>query len=222
MSTPIEVSWFWDWVPAAGRDAAQEKTWTGYLTGLLDTWTGAAMDTVRAAWPADAKQQSPFTTGAFASTVARDLLARADDLPGNCRLIWGAGFVGDEVRWLPLLVVVEFRPARPGDADYLMAMVGTEGFAGDIREPNVDYVSTERGDGIRVLALARDEDNSVYARVNAALRLEGPPVDLDVLLTTRALDMGQVSVIGFGMEALMNMVATEPLRFKVPAGQGLS
>jgi hypothetical protein len=212
MSTPIEVSWFWDWVPAAGRDAAQQATWTGYMTRLLDTWTGETMDAVRAAGAAEA----------FVSTVVRDLLARADELPGNCRLIWGAGFVGGEARWLPLLVVVEFREARPGDPAYLMAMVGTEGLADDIREPNVDYVTTEHGDGIRVLALAGDDDHGVYARVNAALRLEGPPVDMDVLLTTRVLDMGQIGVIGSGMDALMNMIATEPLRFNVPAGQTLS
>jgi hypothetical protein len=231
MSMPIEVSWFWDWVPAAGRDAAQQTTWTRHLAGLLDTWTGATMDAARAAraaWPAGTKPEFPFTTGAFAATVARDLLTRADELPGNCRLIWGAGFVGGEVRWLPLLVVVEFRPARPGDSAYLMTMVGTEGFADDVREPNVEYVTTEHGDGIRVLALAGDEHNGVYGRVNAALRLERPPADIDVLLTTRVLDMGQVGVIGFGMDELMNMIATQfaaepgdgvqPLRFSVPAG----
>jgi hypothetical protein len=232
VSAPIEVSWFWDWVPAAGRDAAQEATWTGHLAGLLDSWTGETMETVRAGWPAEAKRPSPFTTEAFAATVATDLLERADELPGNCRLIWGAGFIGDEVRWLPLLVVVEFRPARPGDSAYLMTLVGTEGFAGDIREPSVEYVTTDHGDGIRVLALTRGEGNAVYARINAALRLEGPPADLDVLLSTQVPDLGQAGVLGFGMETLMNMVANQiaappvdgvlPLRFTVPAGQDFS
>ena len=120
-----------------------------------------------------------------------------------------------------------------------MAVVGAEGFDDDVREPNVEYVSTAHGDGIRVLALARSEDEGLHGRVNAALRLEGgsgsgaPAAgDVDVLLTTRVTGLDQLAVIGFGVEALMNMIATQfaagpeddktVLRLVPPAGPGLS
>jgi hypothetical protein len=228
--TAIEVSWFWDWVPPAGRGAAQESAWIEHVTSLFDSWAGEALAAARARWPADAPVE--FPAAALESAEARGLLARADELPGNCRLIWGAGFIDDRLRWLPLLVLVEFREALPQDPAYLMGMVGVEGFDDDVREPTVDYVTTEHGDGIRVLALARGEGNAICGRVNAALRLEGAPVDIDVLLTTRVYDMGQFGVIGPGLDTLMNMIATqfaarpggdvEPLRFKFTAGRDLS
>ena len=234
-ATTIEVSWFWDWVPAAGRDDAERTAWTDYVAGLLDGWAGEKVAAARAAWPADAAQEFPFTVDEVGSAVAGDLLARADALPANARLIWGAGFVGAEVRWMPLLVVAEFRRARPEDPAYLMTVVGAEGFADDVREPAVDYVTTGHGDGIRVLALASSEREGAHARVNAALRLEGRAApgspDVDVLLSTRVFGMDQMAVIGYGVEALMTMIAdqfgTPPgdgaaaLRFDVAAGRDL-
>jgi len=235
----FEVSWFWDWVPGAASDATERSAWRKSVAGVLDDWVGEKVAAARAAWPADAAQEFPFTVEEMGAAVAGDLLERADDVPANCRLIWGAGFVGDEARWRPLVVLAEFRQARPDDSAYLMAVVGAEGFDDDVREPNVEYVSTAHGDGIRVLALARSEDEGLHGRVNAALRLEGgsgsgtPAAgDVDVLLTTRVTGLDQLAVIGFGVEALMNMIATQfaagpeddktVLRLVPPAGSGLS
>mgnify|MGYP001395995752 CR=1 FL=1 len=228
MPTTLDISWYWDWVPAADSDAGERAAWTESLTGLLEDWVGEKVAAARAAWPADAAEEFPFRTGEMGAAVARDLLERADELPRNCRLIWGAGFLGDEARWLPLLVLAEFREARPGDSAYLMNMVGAEGLPDDIREPNVEYVTTAHGDGVRVLALARAEGSEVHARVNAALRLEAPTGDVDVLLTTRATGLNQIAVIGSGVEAVMNMIAMQfaakpgddvaPLRFVPAAG----
>jgi hypothetical protein len=210
-----EISWAWDLVPATEADRAG---WPEFMAGLLDSWVGEQIEAARAAWPADATEAFPFQPGAMGATVARDLMERADALPANCRLIWGAGFVDDQVRWLPLLVLAEFR--EPGDADpaYLMSMVGADGRPGDIRPPHVEYVSTERGDGIRVLALARDSDGELHGRVNAALRLERPEGDLDVLFETRVNGMDQLAVIGAGVEAVLHLIAERAaeLRF-VPA-----
>ena len=63
---------------------------------------------------------------------------------------------------------------------------------------------------------------------------QGAPAagDVDVLLTTRVTGLDQLAVIGFGVEALMNMIATQfaagpeddktVLRLVPPAGSGLS
>lgn len=215
----LEVSWFWEWVPADGSDEAPRAAWTESVASRLDEWVGGKVAAARAAWPADADQEFPFTAGEMGSAVARDLLLRADDMPANCRLVWGAGFAGDEARWLPLLVLTEFRQARPGDSAYLMELAGADGFAGDVREPTVEYVTTEHGDGVRVVALARSEEG-LYGRVNAALRLEGPAGDVDVLLETRVKGLDQLAVIGSGVEAVMVMIADQhaagPLRFVPP------
>ncbi|MDW5323210.1 hypothetical protein [Plantactinospora sp. KLBMP9567] len=224
-TTSFEVSWYWDWVPAAGSDVAKRTAWTESLRSLLDGWVGEKVAAARAAWPADDPEEFPFTVDDMGSAVARSLLERADDLPRNCRLIWGAGFLGDEARWLPLLVLAEFRQARPEDPAYLMAMVGAEGFEDDIRPPNIEYVTTEHGDGVRVLALARSEGEGLHSRVNAALRLEGrptsgpPAMDVDVLLTTRVAALSQMAVIGTGVEAVMHMIATQ---FAAPPENGVS
>jgi hypothetical protein len=205
-ATSLEVSWFWDWVPT-GADAA---AWTAYVSQLLEKWAGAKVAAARAG------QDFPFTTGAMGEAVAEALLQRAGSVPDNCRLLWGAGFVNEDVRWLPLLILVEFRPARPGDSSYLMAEVGAEGFTGDVREPRVDYVTTERGDGVRVVALAESEGEGLHARVNAALRLERPGrADVDVLLSTRVKGMDKAGAIGAGVEVAMHEIASRAgeLRF---------
>jgi hypothetical protein len=178
------VSWFWDWVPAAGSDATG---WPDSVAALVDGWTGA-------------------TVGA---AMAGDLLAHAAGLAPNRRLMWGAGFLGEWVRWLPLVAIVEFREPMPGDSAYLMGAVGAEGFEDDVREPDVEYLSTAHGDAIRVLALTRSGDGGVHGRVDAALRLERPAGDVDVLLTSRADDLGRLAVIGDGMDALLTMIADQ-------------
>jgi hypothetical protein len=194
----IEVSWFWDWVPAAENAAA----WRTYVSGLLEDWAGAKVAAARTG------QNFPFATDEMGDAVADALLARAGSIPDNCRLLWGAGFVNDDVRWLPLLILVEFRPARLGDSSYLMNVVGAEGLEGDIREPQIEYVSTDRGDGVRVVALAESEDEGLHARVNAVLRLERPGhVDVDVLLSTRVKGMDKAGAIGGGIEAALHMIA---------------
>ncbi|GAA2655823.1 hypothetical protein [Paractinoplanes durhamensis] len=208
----LDVSWYWDWVPA---DPAAAADWTASLATLLDEWVGAQVAAARAAWTEDG--EFPFTAGEMGTAVARDLLERAAGLPANCRLIWGAGFVGDQPRWLPLLVLAEFRRARPEDPAYLMATVGAEGFPEDVREPAVDYVTTENGDGVRVVALARSEGEGLHGRVNAALRMEGPAGDIDVLLTTRVGGLDKLAVIGPAVEAVMHMIAADPPRFVPPA-----
>ena len=85
----IEVSWFWDWVPAADADDAERTAWSGYVTQLLDTWVGEKVAAARAAWPADADEEFPFHPGEMGPKVAHDLIGRTDGLPANCRLIWG-------------------------------------------------------------------------------------------------------------------------------------
>jgi hypothetical protein len=225
----IEVSWFWDWVPAAGADAEERAAWSEFVTNLLDTWVGEKVAAARAAWPADAPEEFPFTPGEMGPKVAHDLLERTEGLPANCRLIWGAGFLNETVRWLPVLILAEFREPRPGDSSYLMAMVGAEGLDGDIREPRVEYVTTAHGDGIRVIAMANSEGEGLHGRVTAALRLEGPPTDVDVLLSTRVAAMDQLAVIGPGIETLMRMIAGQfgaepgdgvlPLRFTTVAAE---
>jgi hypothetical protein len=206
----LEVSWFWDWVPAADDAAA----WTAYVSGLLDDWAGAKVAAART------DQNFPFATGEMGEAVAEALLARAGSVPDNCRLLWGAGFVNDDVRWLPLLILAEFRPARPGDSSYLMTEVGAEGFDDDIRDPQVEYVTTDRGDGVRVVALADSKGEGLHARVNAALRLETPArTGVDVLLSTRVKGMDKAGAIGAGVEVAMHMIASQAdqLRFGEPA-----
>lgn len=182
------VSWWWDWVPGAGTDAAERAAWRDSVTAVLDRLAGEA---------------------AAGAAVARDLQERADLLAPHCHLVWGVGFLGDQARWLPQLVLVEFREAAPGDSAYLMSVVGAEGFDGDVREPSVEYVSTGHGDGVRVLAVARAEDGQLYGRVHAALRLERPAADLDVLLTSRVTGLSQLAVIGDGIDALLTTIATD-------------
>ncbi|MFI1995898.1 hypothetical protein [Actinoplanes sp. NPDC020271] len=141
--------------------------------------------------------------------AAADLIERSGDLPPACHLMWGAGFLGDTPRWLPIVTLVEFREALRGDSAYLLGAVGAEGFDDDVREPVVEYISTRHGDGIRVLALARSEDGTIHGRVDAALRLDRPAGDIDVLFTTRVSTLGELAVIGDGVDALMTMIADQ-------------
>lgn len=207
-----EISWAWDFVPATEAD---REGWPDFMARLLDEWVGDQVEAARAAWPADAAEAFPFTPGAMGSAVARDLMERADGLPANCRLIWGAGFVDDRAKWLPLMVLAEFREPRPEDPAYLMSLVGAEGHPEDVRPPTVEYVSTDRGDGVRVIAIANNETDGMYGRVHAALRLEMPDGDIDVLLETRVGGMEQLAVIGDGMDTVMHLIAerSTELRF---------
>ncbi|GAA1625637.1 hypothetical protein [Actinoplanes couchii] len=208
----LELSWTWDLVPAADED---RDTWIASMGKILDEMVGDQIEVARANWPEDSPDSFPFTPGAMGTAVASDLIERADMLPEGCRLIWGAGFFGEQVRWVPLMLLAEFKAPREGeDPAYLMAMVGAEGMPDDIREPNVEYFSTSRGDGVRVIAIARTEEAGTFGRVQAALRLERPEGDLDVLLDTRIADFEQLGAIGHGIEAAMNLIADSThLRF---------
>ncbi|MEU4239632.1 hypothetical protein [Actinoplanes sp. NPDC026619] len=207
----LDISWYWDYVPPAA-----DEVWTATVHDLLSEWVGAKVAAARAAWPADADEEFPFTAEDMGAAVARDLVERAGSLETNCRLIWGAGFVGDDPRWLPLLVLAEFREARPEDPAYLMATVGADGFPDDVRAPQVDYVTTEKGDGVRVFALARSEGEGLHGRVNAALRLQIAAGEVDVLLSTRVSGLDKLAVIGPGVESIMHMIAADPPQFRSP------
>ena len=80
----FEVSWFWDWVPGAESDATERSAWRKSVAGVLDDWVGEKVAAARAAWPADAAQEFPFTVEEMGAAVAGDLLERADDVPANC------------------------------------------------------------------------------------------------------------------------------------------
>ncbi|WP_430789565.1 hypothetical protein [Actinoplanes sp. G11-F43] len=208
----LPISWTWDLVPAADED---RDAWIASMAKILDEMVGDQIAVARANWPADSPEAFPFEAGAMGTAVAGDLIERADALPEGFRLIWGAGFFGEQVRWVPLMLLAEFRAPREGeDPAYLMSVVGAEGLPDDIRPPNVEYFSTSRGDGVRVIALAQTEEEGTYGRVHAALRLERPEGDLDVLLETRIADFEQLGAIGDGIEAAMNLLADSPqLRF---------
>ncbi|GGK95867.1 hypothetical protein [Mangrovihabitans endophyticus] len=211
----IDVSWFWNAVPAAGRDIAEVAAWKAQVSALLDEWVGDKVAAARAAWPADADEEFPFAIDELGPTVTDSLLARADHMPAHARLFWGAGFLRGDLRWMPVLVLAEFCRPRADDPAYLMAEVGVDGLAEDVREPTVDYVTTDHGDGLRVFALAQSAREGTYGRVDAALRLEvpgtgaGPVPDVDVLLRTRVFGLDQMAVIGSGVETLMHMIAAD-------------
>lgn len=215
-----EISWAWDFVPVTEAD---REGWPEFMANLLDEWAGDQVDAARAAWPADAVESFPFPPGAMGTAVAHDLMKRADDAPPGCRLVWGAGFVDDKVRWMPLMALVEFRQPRPGDSSYLMSLVSAEGHPDDVRPPVVEYFSTDRGDGVRVTALADNHAEGPHGRVHAALRLELPDGDVDVLVETRVGGMEQLAVIGGGIEVIMNLIAERaPGMSFVTAGKGPS
>ncbi|WP_327071293.1 hypothetical protein OG500_37240 [Kitasatospora sp. NBC_01250] len=209
------LPWHWEWVPALGAGEPERETWTEHLVALFEQWTGEGLVAARAAWPADAGAEFPFTSDLLGRDAARWLLERADQLPAWSRLAWGAVFVGGRPRWAPVPVVVDFSGPVAGDPNYLMHLVGARGTEGDAREPAVDYVTTPIGDGLRVFALCRSAEGAAYARVNAALRLDVPPtggapgVGIDVLLTTLVFEMGLMALIGNGVEQLMQQIADE-------------
>jgi hypothetical protein len=208
-STDTTVSWFWQWVPTRDGGEALRSEWTWHVVELFTGWAGDQLEAARSAWPPDAPAEFPFTPDTIGGGIASFLLERADELPDWGRLAWGATFVADQLRWAPVLVVVEFHRPEADDPEYLMAHVGARGAEGDAREPTIDYVTTSAGDGVRVSALCRSDEGPVYGRVDAALRLEVLPTAVDVLLSTRVHDLAQMAVIGSGVELLMTMIADE-------------
>lgn len=207
--------WHWEWVPTVRPGEPADEAWIERLAALFEEWTSEGLAAARAAWPADAGAEFPFTSEMLGRDAARWLLERAEGLPAWTRLAWGAAFVNGRPRWAPVPVVVEFTGPVTGDPNYLMHLVGARGMEGDAREPVVDYVTTSIGDGLRVFALCRSEEGAAYARVHAALRLDVPPtggapsVGIDVTLTTLVFEMGLMALIGNGVEQLMHQIADE-------------
>ncbi|MDH6136877.1 hypothetical protein P3T37_006308 [Kitasatospora sp. MAA4] len=217
-----QLPWHWEWVPAGPAGEPAHEAWTERVVALFEEWTAEGLLAARAAWPADAGAEFPFSSDLLGRDAAAWLLERAEQLPAWSRLAWGAVFVNGRPRWAPVPVVVEFSGPVSGDPNYLMHLVGARGLEGDAREPVVDYVTTSIGDGLRVFALCRSAEGAAYARVDAALRLDVPPtgdapgVGVDVQLSTLVFEMGLMALIGNGVEQLMQQIADEC----APAGAG--
>jgi hypothetical protein len=66
-----------------------------------------------------------------------------------------------------------------------------------------------------VLGLGRSDEGMAFGRLDAAMRLDWPPAEdreavrMDVLLTTRIVDISLLAVIGPGVEQLMQRIANE-------------
>lgn len=86
----------------------------------------------------------------------------------------------------------------------------------------IEYVTTPHGDGLRVLSVHRTADRLAYGRLDAAMRLDWPAQDdqpaarVDVLLTTRVLDLQLLALIGPGVEQLMQQIAENPRPIQAP------
>jgi hypothetical protein len=216
LSSLTTLPWHWEWVPRPIDDEPARRQWSDHVVSLFEDWTRGGWDQARAAWPATAPAEFPFTPEVIGRNAAEWLLQRADSLPRWARLAWGAAFVAGRPRWAPVPVVVEFREPRAEDPNYLMDVVGaSKPRPDDGREPTVDYVTTPFGDGVRVVALGRSAEGAAFGRLDAALRLDWPPTTeraglrADVLLATRVFDVELLAVIGPGVEQLMRLVATE-------------
>lgn len=217
----ITLPWHWEWVPAASAGDEVRRLWGDHLVELFEDWTGQGLSAVRAALPERDRAEFPFTPELLGRYSAQWLVERADSLISGQRLAWGAAFVDGRPRWAPVPVAVEFRAPLADDPMYLMDIVGARPRreAGRERErerePVVDYVTTPFGDGLRVLGLGRSDEGMAFGRLDAAMRLDWPPTEdreavrMDVLLTTRIVDISLLAVIGPGVEQLMQRIANE-------------
>lgn len=211
----IQLPWRWEWVP--GPDNRHRSAWAEQVASLFTGWTADGLAALREAWSVESAEPFPVGDDAIGAYVGTWLRDRADQLPAWSRLAWGAAYLGATPRWAPVPVVVEFRePAEP-DPGYLMTVVGASGLIGDGREPEIDYVTTNAGDGVRVTALVRGGRGEVGGRVDAAMRIDIPAgladrieeTSVDVVLSTRVFDLGLLAAIGPGVEQLMRLVADE-------------
>lgn len=213
----ITLPWHWGWVPAASAGDEVRRLWGDHLVELFEDWTGEGLSAVRAALPERERAGFPFTAELLGRHSAQWLAERADSLITGQRLAWGAAFIDGRPRWAPVPVAVEFRSPLADDPMYLMEIVGAgpRRDARDAREPVVDYVTTPFGDGLRVLGLGRSDEGLAFGRLDAAMRLDWPETEhrpavrMDVLLTTRVVDMALMAVIGPGVEQLMQRIANE-------------
>ncbi|HEY3867648.1 MAG TPA: hypothetical protein VGM10_04840 [Actinocrinis sp.] len=219
LTAALTLPWHWEWVPGASAGPETRGIWSDHVVELFEDWTRGGWDAARAAWPKEAGAEFPFTAETVGRGTAQWLIDRADKLPKGQRLAWGAGFSGGWPRWAPVPVVVEFRAPAADDPIYLMELVGADPAPqNDRRGSATDYVTTPYGDGLRVLSFDRSTDGMAFGRLDAAMRLDWPAADdgrpavrLDVVLTTRVVDMALMAVIGPGVEQLMQRIAAEPL-----------
>ena len=210
-----EVAWRWEWVPTPDTPAADAEAWLLRTADLLGGWADLPPALLEELPP----QERALATG---ETVGRSaalwLLARAARCPAGTGLAWGAGHLTpDRPRWGPVPVLVDFRVPVAQDASYLMTEVGAAGDEDDARPPVVDYVTTDGGDGVRVMALVRGAAGAVTCRVDAAMRVDVPAygdvpaTSVDVVLSTRTDDLTAAAVLGGGVEELMHRIAAELL-----------
>lgn len=219
LSAAITLPWHWEWVPSAAAGPETRELWSDHVVELFEGWTRGGWDAARSAWPADAQGEFPFTAEIVGRSSAQWLATRADKLPSGQRMAWGAAFRDGWPRWAPVPVVVEFRAPRADDPIYLMELVGVGPGQEGRNDRTIDYVTTPFGDGLRVLGLDRSDEGMAIGRLDAAMRLDWPAaggeresaVRLDVLLTTRVVDITLMAVIGPGVEQLMQMIAAEPI-----------
>lgn len=220
----LDCTWRWQWVPNAQPGDPVRQAWTEHVVESFAGWTADELEAARRSWPKDADVELPLGFDQVGRAVAESLLEHADQLPAWGRLAWGVAFLNGRARWAPVPVEVRFHDPRGDDPNYLMEVVGAAGREDDARPPVVDYVSTSAGDGVRVSALVSTLEGAVFGRVDAALRLEIPPIggepraSIDVLFAAHVFDLGLMTVIGQGVEELMQRVADESM----PSADGMA
>lgn len=206
-----DVTWAWSWVPPADHDEEEARAWHADVAATFTGWTVGTIAELTRALPPELRAGA--AASAVGGEVATWLRGRTVGLPPWTYVAWGAVFLTPErPRWAPVVAVVELREA-PDGSEHLMDVVGAAGLPQDARPPVVDFVTTDAGDGVRVTALARGPRGEAYVRVDAALRLEatddGGPVD--VVVSTRADELGMFGLIGVGVEQLLHVVAASSL-----------
>ncbi|MEZ0114764.1 hypothetical protein ABH920_008799 [Catenulispora sp. EB89] len=225
----ITVPWFWGGVPEPDASEDQRRAWADRLVTMFDEWTRDGWDErFRASWIAEGglPEDYPFTAENVGRGIARWLTDRAATLPDWQRMAWGTAFVQGWPRWSPVPVVVEYRAPVADDPIYLMELVGAgsgaEAGPDDVTDRQIEYVTTPYGDGLRVLSVQRTPDRLAYGRLDAAMRLDWPAAGdrpaarVDVLLTTRVMDLQLLALIGPGVEGLMQQIAENPKPMSTP------
>jgi hypothetical protein len=194
----IEVPWQWSFVPAPGGDPAAEARWSAGTAAVFDGWL--------------AQYGGSGAAAGTGGALAADLRRRAGEVPAGARLVWGAAFDAERPRWWPVQVVVERVAGPADDPDYLLGLVGARTVVDGVA-PNVRYLSTDRGDCVRVIRPERGPDGRVNALVRAATRIDWPATGgvpaarSDFLLTARTWDMALLAVLGPGVDLLMGWMA---------------
>ena len=228
-SAEITVPWFWGRVPDPGATEDEQNAWADGVVEMFDEWTRDGWDEdFRQRWVAEENlpEDYPFTADNIGRGIARWLTDRAATLPVWQRMAWGTAFIQGWPRWSPVPVVVEYRAPVADDPIYLMELVGADSGGGEPASADgglglgrqIEYVSTPYGDGLRVLSVQRTNDHLAYGRLDAAMRLDWPAAEdrpaarVDVLLTTRVMDLQLMGLIGPGVDKLMQQIAEHPRR----------